>query len=280
MNWSKAKNVLIMAFLITNILLVYGILSDKLGKEESKLSDQVFYANVVKMLEEKQIKMLVPLPENVAPMGKVTVEYDLFRDDEIANRFLKEYTKQEIEDKIFYVDGLEELAILNSKELLYTNNNNSMIYKDLAADKLFEIADEFLKKRGLYDEQVKKIFVKKTGGSYKLLYTKVIDGFAYEEAYMKFDIDSRGVYKFQRLWINKIDYQPAEIKMTDPSEALLRLLYYPNIEQTDIIDLSPCYYFGGSKNNVIDYKNAKKGEAVPVWRIILSNGEKYFFEMT
>jgi hypothetical protein len=42
--------------------------------------------------------------------------------------------------------------------------------------------------------------------------------------------------------------------------------------------LRPCYYLGPGKNESIDYDNAKRGEGNPAWRILLSDGRKYFYE--
>lgn len=280
MNWSKAKNVLILAFLITNTLLIYGIFSDRFTEDTSGISDLKFYSNVEQMLLTRNIHVLAEVPKHIPNMNKVTISYELFRDDKIAESFFDEYTKREIEDELFYVSGLEELSIVNNKELYYINNKDSKTYTELYDEKLFQIADDFLKKRELYDENVKKIFIKKVGKSYKLLYTKEIEGYAYEESYMKFDIDSRGVHKFERLWIDVVEKDvQTQTRLTDPSEALLRLMYQETVRNLDVLDISPCYYFGGNRNNIIDYKNAKKGEAVPVWRIVLSDGNKYFFEL-
>ncbi|MCF6094648.1 two-component system regulatory protein YycI [Microaerobacter geothermalis] len=67
MDWSKAKSILIVAFLLLNIFLVYqnlnkeGILQKNLGQDE-------LVSETLSLLQEKQIVITAPLPKENSPL--------------------------------------------------------------------------------------------------------------------------------------------------------------------------------------------------------------------
>lgn len=278
MNWSRAKTILILAFLVTNIILGISIIKETNNGITNNEADTQYYQEVMKILDKKQLKIRSDLPQAKVSMQNATVEYEIYEPNLIASYFFEEPTEKIDEDRISFVEGKEQLEIINSKELFYTNKSVENNYESLNSSKAFDIADEFLKKRQLYDENARKTYIREVDGTYHLLYTKLIDEILVEESSMKFSINQSGVFEFSRLWIDGVEPKGEMIELGDPIEVLLKFLSEDDIENLEIIDLQPCYYFGPGKNNIVDYKNAKRGEGIPSWRILLSNGSKYFFE--
>lgn len=279
MNWSKAKNILIMAFLVTNLILGINLYRMHQLNEKPREYSEVYRNQVFEILNNNDITLATELPPIREDLTAAIVEYQLYKPEQIAKRFFENPSRQPIEDRILFVQGSEELEIINNKELVYKNNSPNLIYETMDENTALTLAEEFLRDRGLYDENADQLYLGKTDMSYELLYTKTYEGVLVEESKMTFGIDRRGIFEFTRLWIE--DVKPnleKPVVLEDPLEALLKLMTEAKLGKTTIIDLRPCYYLGRGKNKVIDYNNAKRGEGTLAWRVLLSDGRKYFYE--
>lgn len=278
MNWSRAKTILILAFLVTNIILGYSIYNEN---EKLKITENLnnqYYEEVIKTLEVKNIKLKTNLPNIREEMQNATVEYQLYQPKIVAGYFFEEPQITEIEDKVIFQKNSEKLEVINNKELVYVKQVDEKLNEEITPNQAFEIADKFLKQHNFEDLETKKVHINSQNGRHKLIYTKTINDKLVEESKMEFVVSSQGVLNFDRIWISDVVLKKEIVILEDPIESLLKLLSEDNIENTEIIDLQACYYFGPGKDKLIDYKDAKKGEGIPAWRILLSDGRKYFFE--
>lgn len=279
MNWSKAKNILILAFLVTNLILGVNLYRAHKSNEEPSALSESYKNQVFELLENNDITLVAELPPISEKLTKAIIEYELYQPEQIAKRFFANPSRQPIDDRVLFVQGEEELEIINNKELVYKNNSPDLIYKTMDEKTALNLAEEFLKEKGLYDSDSDQLYLGKTDMSYDLLYTKSVDGVLVENSKMTFGIDRRGIFEFTRLWVESVELElEKEAVLEDPLEALLKLMTEPDLGKVTIIDLRPCYYLGPGKNESIDYDNAKRGEGNPAWRILLSDGRKYFYE--
>ncbi len=74
MDWSKAKTILIVAFIITNILLIYVIVGEDHVNEPTLKDD--FIEDVVELLEDKNIKVSTQIPKDIPHLNTMVVEYE------------------------------------------------------------------------------------------------------------------------------------------------------------------------------------------------------------
>ena len=144
MDWSKAKTILIIAFLITNILLIIVLFSSE--KHIETTTEEEFVQDVIRLLNKKSIFVDTEIPKDIPSLNTVTVEYEIINTNEINMKFFNGEGKitadgLDIVD-IFYEE--EHIIITNQKRLLYKNNNEINKYPELNEDKAKTIALEFL----------------------------------------------------------------------------------------------------------------------------------------
>lgn len=281
MDWSKAKNILIISFILTNIFLAYVLFSVRQDEEKIELQDE-FIGYVVELLAKESIKVDTEVPKKIPSLPIVSVEYEVYDIEKTLKRFLDTYIEEFVDEKKVY---------RNDKKIVqFEENNKKLIYKDSSLiddngktdiTKLDAIktAEDFITTHGFDLKNTKLSFVLEKDGIYKLFYNKVIDGIIVEQTDMTLEVSSQGVMSFERYWIKSIEREKQILKPTSAPKALLRLLARDEYHGKTIKKIEICYYF-----NIDDYKedanlgDSKGGLAVPTWRFVFQDGEKVFLE--
>lgn len=284
MDWSKAKNILIVAFIITNLILTYVLIENR--PMEDTFNDE-FITNVKEKLSEKDIKLSdkVEIPIETPSLPKLTIEYDIYKAPKIAEAFFDKYSQTVLSNAHIFRAENETLAVKNNKELIYTNRNYKNKYEDLSEKGLKKIVQEFLTDKGFATDDYKLadydyITEKKI---HQLKYVKVYKDKYVEKTYMKFQIDKSGVIKFERFWVDVKDRTENKILVSSAPNALLRLLSKKEVTGKTITDISLCYYFDPNRESekheeMFDPDSTSTAQATPVWRIKFSDGSTSFIE--
>jgi len=76
MDWSKAKSVLIIAFVITNIFLLHAISENNNVYDSYHIVEDHFANDVKSRLLEKGIKIDVDIPQNIQSLPLLNIEYE------------------------------------------------------------------------------------------------------------------------------------------------------------------------------------------------------------
>ncbi|SHI16368.1 hypothetical protein [Sporanaerobacter acetigenes] len=74
MDWSKAKTILIIAFIVTNLLLAH-VLFDNENIDEPTIKEG-FIENAVGLLQSKNIKVNCKIPNTQPSLSMMNVEYE------------------------------------------------------------------------------------------------------------------------------------------------------------------------------------------------------------
>lgn len=279
MDWSKAKNILIIAFIITNIFLAYVLINSRTTNVPIVGDD--FIKDVKVFLLEKNIKLAVDIPKNIPSLPLFRIKYEIYNPKDIANRFLgKEYTTETIKGNTYYINENENITVKNSNEIIYENNNTDLIYNDLTSKKAEHLAKEFIISKGFSDKDCKLSIINYEDQAYYIEYTKVIDGFYFEKSYMRVTISSAGITKFERYWIESAESdESATVTVMSAPRALLKLLTMEEAYGKTIEEIAICYYLDPQNHiGVNDPNNTKGGKTTPAWRIIFDDGTKIFLE--
>ncbi|NMB06865.1 MAG: hypothetical protein GX981_00585 [Tissierellia bacterium] len=279
MDWSKAKTILIVAFIITNILLVNVLIGEK-TIEEPTIKEE-FIEDVVKLLASKNISLATDIPKKIPHLNTMIVKYEKINLRELNRRFFKNLgiidTNEEDLGKI--VKGEESILVFNKKLILYENKDKVKLFTNLNEDKAIEIAEDFLKERQFDNSDMKLTFIKEEDGVFYLEYSKVYEDIFVERAFTNFQIDNRGVKRFERLWLVNEELGDTEIYISTAPKAILELLSMGEVYGKTITDISICYYFDPQKHNYLEeLGEAKQGKAVPAWRVQFSDGYKLFID--
>lgn len=267
MDWSKAKNILIIAFIITNMILGLVLINKN---NDINTSNEEFVNDVKNKLNEKGITIETDIPSKTPSQPMLTIEYEVYNLEEIANYLFDDYITRDIHGNLEYVSDNKILTTNNNdKKLIYENPNNEIIYSDLNEEKIEKIAKEFIENINLdtKDYRLGHYFVNNEG--YNVGYIKVYGDKFVEETYMNFVIDNRGVKNFERFWVHSKGLNEKKMDVKEASSALLKLLSDSENYNKIITDISLCYYFDNSSVNL---KDTIKGQGEPAWRVKFNDG--------
>lgn len=277
MDWSKAKNILIIAFIITNLLLSYVLIHTN-KVHQSSLTDE-FVENVKNLLIEKNIEIEGEIPLDLPILSLLTIEYEYYSPGKLAAILLGEYRKTDIDGVEYYKNEEAKFTILNGKKIVYERSSESNNKEIPNKRKAIGIAKDFLKEKGFSLDDLKLSDARECENGFFLEYTKLYRDIYIEKTYTRFIIDSQGVKSFERYWINVVESSESDIEITSAPRALLSLLTMKDYYGQIIEDISVCYYFDPAKYVTTgNPDNAKIGNAGPAWRIKFKNGEKIFLE--
>lgn len=279
MDWSKAKNILIIAFIITNILLIYVLVGD-VNIDEPTIKDD-FIEQVIELLKDKNITIATQIPKEIPYLNTITVAYEKLNIDKLNRIFFK--NTGIIKNKENYIGEInkdfESLILMNKKLILYENKKMEDSYKNLNKEKATKIAEEFLRDKQFSTLDTKLTYVREEKGTYYLEYSKVYGDIFIERAFTTFQIDGRGVKRFERLWLNEKDIGETNIYISTAPKSILGLLDREVVYGKTIKDISLCYYFDPEKHEYLEEPGeAKQGKAVPAWRVEFDDGYKVFLD--
>lgn len=279
MDWSKAKNILIIAFIITNVFLAYVLINSR-DNHTSTVGEE-FIRDVQTFLLEKNIKVAVDIPKDIPSLPLFNIKYETYNPQEIANKFLgQKYETETIQGYVYYVNGSESVTVKNGNEIIYKNASKTQIYDSMTSDRAVDLAQKFIEDKDFSVSDYKLSIITYEDDVYYIEYTKLIDDFYFEKSYMKFAISLSGINSFERYWIESADLDDS-IHMTIMSapRALLKLLSMEEAYGKTISEISVCYYLDPNKHiGANSSSSAKGGKATPAWRIVFDDGTKIFLE--
>ncbi|MZQ74742.1 MAG: hypothetical protein GT589_01105 [Peptoclostridium sp.] len=255
MDWAKAKFILIIAFIITNMFLGYSYYKTKSIAQNEHFSDGEYREYVQMLLEKKNIELKVKVPEHEQRLGPILVKYEMPD---------KDMYKTLVEDKgaVYEFEGANKSVLTFDAKL-----------KKYDVESAIDYANGFLK---LYELNGRGIKLKKASENpeyIEVVYAGDHDGYFLEKSYMSFKFQRDGSLKVERLWLipEKSIFQKR--MLISPYEAIVKI--YPELDDSSVIsDISLGYYFKLGEN--LNIKDTKTAKAFPAWRITLSDGtEKY-----
>ena len=279
MDWSKAKTILIIAFIVTNIVLGYALFNSQRIDEPTLKED--FITDVAKLLKEKDITLNTAIPKEIPSLGIMTVVYEQRTPGDLNKSFFNNTAEGVTvnEGVVLFEKGKEKLIVTDGKNILYLNDDEEEKYPSLDKEEAIYISKKFLEEKGFSKDDMKLTFQKESNGVFFLEYSKVYNGIYIEKSYTNFQIDKRGVKRFERLWLNEEKLSENKIYISTAPKAILTLLTMENIYGKTIDDISLCYYFDPVKHKEVDEpEKTKQGKAVPAWRIQFSDGNEVILD--
>ncbi len=279
MDWSKAKNVLIVAFVVINILMGYVLIVK--DKEVDATNSPEFIDQAVELLNKKDIKVHAEIP-NISPeLSALTVVYENMKPELLNKNYFnnKGYISSKSEELVEISLDDENISILNKKLIIYESNTTEDKYPNLHEDDVVTIANDFLIENGYKIKDLKLSFMKRVGDYYYVEFSKVYNNIYLESAFTNIQIDSRGVIKMERMWLDVKDVGESLISISPAPKSILGLLSMKEVYGKTIEDISLCYYFNtGHHDYIEDPLEAKQGRAIPPWRIQFEDGYKVIMD--
>lgn len=279
MDWSKAKTILIIAFVVTNIFLGYVLLTNE--RQVETTIKESFVEDVIQILARKNITVGTEIPRDIPSLNTLMVEYETVEPSMVNKHFFNGEGK--IENKgsgiIEISYGNEHITITNNKTLLYINDNMEEKYSNLDRDKAVELALDFLEQRKYDTSDMKLSFIKEDGEEFDLEFTKIYNDRYLEKSNTTFIINKTGIKRMERMWLNPIEEGEKYIYIYTAPKALLSLLSEEEAYGKTISEISLCYYFDPAEQEFIDNpEKAKRGRTIPAWRVLFEDGTKIIID--
>ncbi|WZL73080.1 two-component system regulatory protein YycI [Clostridiaceae bacterium 35-E11] len=273
MDWSKAKNILIIAFVITNIFLIYNIEKD-IFDNTSAIVKEKNIEDIIDILEEKNIKVDTEIPKKILALPTLNVAYETYEQAKLDKIFSRKNQKTSIENN---EDAITS-SIINHKIVQYTNDNPQAHIDDFNPKTARREAEAFIKEHGFMKKDVLYWDTQESGEGYKVIFKQKYKGSFLEYSYMYVIITGSGVKEFERMWLIPLEMDEKKNDIIPATKALLKFM--KEIEDTNkemiIEDIALGYWFDPSQIGLTNVENVKSGTAVPAWRILLKDGQTKF----
>ena len=271
MDWNKAKTILIIAFIILDVFLVLQVMDIKNN------SEPVVSLEIIKeSLSEQNITVSIDVTGEELILPLLEVEYMVFDSEshEIADFLGEDYTEL-IEHEYYINSGGQSVQINQSKKLLFMTRDVETEIKPSIIDAIGQI-ETFTSKHqidlnGFY--QTDSYTINNTN---HIIYTENFQGYPLQNSYYMFIQDGSGIVGFEMQRIKSFRQTQANIVLSKPEEALLRLLKYKDIRGETVIGMDICYY---RNEELINWGEIVVDNLEPTWKVVFESGIiKYLLE--
>jgi regulatory protein YycI of two-component signal transduction system YycFG len=239
MDWTKAKTILIVALVVTNLVLIatYFIQNNRFENDETDKKDVT-----IRLLAEKNIFVETEIPDERPKMARLTVRYDKM-DENAVDQQLAAQTPLPAEEQ--------------------TDEN------------LVAAATEFIEKCGLMTENVTFSHIARTGSGTNaetaVFYKNYINGVAIEDSHIICTIKDGRITGFERYWLNPVEVDDIEKEVTPAVTALIKFMSETaNGEKIHVKDIALVYWLDSS---AFDAESPITDTAFPAWRITYNEGK-------
>ncbi len=290
MDWSKAKNILIIGFTITNLLLFALWLREGERKVDPNVSAEYVVA-VQEQLKENHIrfsgemdtdrKLIAPVMVQFVELNGPTTAYTLFG---------KEYAVTT--DPYFekYETETETLTFNFGKEFFYTSRAVEEKYLNLDKTQAEEIAMAFLAKMGIESDVVRLAYVNEveyrephTGyrlkpSSYQVRFLSTDGKNLIGGSFFDLSVTRAGVIFAHGLALEVVRISGETLSMPRMPDALLILIGMQENQYKQIVSAEIAYNFDPYKNDYF-FGDVIEGEALPAWRFQYSDGSVQYLDL-
>jgi len=235
MDWTKAKTILIIALLITNIFL---LVTYTLSNSDNETSEEELLRETIALLEEKNIYVKGELPSVYQKMPVLMVQYDRL-DPDFLHQKLAEQIPMERESR-------------SRKEIV-------------------KRAEAFLKDCGIWSPNVILDKVEQQDNKTYVHYKNEYEGYLVEDSYIICTVENGVITEVDRFWLKPKGFGQAKKATISASAALLSLMREKDQREAILVeDMELVYWLNPS-----DYEGetAISDTALPAWKITYNDGQ-------
>lgn len=274
MNWEKAKTVLIVALLITDLFLAGVLYADRMRVAPAE-NAAAFHRETKELLKDAGIALEAEIPKDGSSLPILDVAYETDTTDNLNQRFFQGKGRVAEDDDKHPVlrTARGQLKVLDERRLIYEADaaSNAFLNEKEAEKK----ALDFLAERGFPTDDIALFYSETAGNRRKLMFTKTYKNNYVESAYTEIDLVGDKVVRMDRLWIDVIDETAEREPLPMATQSLLRLLSHDSLRGRTIKKIDPCYYFNPEEQGTVEnLSHGTRGYATVAWRMELDGGEE------
>jgi regulatory protein YycI of two-component signal transduction system YycFG len=279
MNWSKAKNIIIVILVAVNIGLLF---SSKYTSQNNRLSFEAQRA-IVKLLNRNGIELSAELPKKISPMPQLGLINQVSNTDtdQLKTTFFGD--EQDIKISVALGDTIlkkdNKTLTIDGAQMDYTNIDNNSGIEGLDKATAKKISDQFVKtKLGKAYSDYKFFSITNDNSSYCVSYYENYKSYEIYSNYVKIYVTNKGIAVVKLFRYQPEHFDSVTRQICSADEALLTFMYQA-IEQKDksisvidkmelgyILELGsqksanavaiPCYSVSVKDSNQVYYINA------------------------
>lgn len=271
MDWNKAKTILIIAFVILDIFLVSQVISIRNSSTPS-----TSFEMIKERLSEKGIEVAIDVVGEELSLALLEVEYMTYDgESKEINEFLGESVNELIENEYYVNDSGQSIQIKQGKKLTFLARDIESYAESNLNDEAEQIAS-FSRQYNINLDGFIRIGSYMVDNINNILYKETYQGYTIENSYYKFIQDGSGLVGFEMQRIRNLRETQANIELSKPEEALLRLLKFNDIKSESVIGMDICYY---RDEELIDWGEIVVDNLEPTWKVLFESGiVKYLLE--
>lgn len=235
MDWTKAKTILILALLVTNLFLLgtYAFIQVKDATQEENIQIET-----LALLEAKNISVKIQLPLKHSKMPVLNVKYD---------RLDPALLKQQLWDQV----PLDE-------------NHRSR-------ESILQMTEDFINSCRIGGSNVVLDRLEQQGQTTIITYKNVYEGMLIEDSYIICTVEDGQIIELERYWLKPLEFGRTKKETISASAALINFM--SEKKQTDSImveDMKMVYWLDSS-----DYgaETTISDTAFPAWKITYNDGQ-------
>lgn len=264
MDWTKAKTILIIVFLFTNIFLGYELFELSMG---SNYINDTRINEIVDYLKDSNIAVNMDVPHRAKPLPTILVRYKSFSKDEAAAIFFGNSKITDVmqnENSMWLSDGNISVQTRDTNELHYVNK---AIAPSNAPNerKSKKAAESFISKMGIGGGG--RFFMGETaaGGYYKFSYGQKYSGVPVYNSYIEITANETGVHEARMVWFDSIKDHTNTTEVVSSIGVLLKVQQVLKNSGSNVAvnGMEQGYYFNvtGASSKAVE------GTAFPVWKV-------------
>lgn len=285
MELSRAKSLLIVAFLLLNLFLFYHIWQEQ-GESLFPFGQQEEFSQLETALGDAKLEMAVGIPRGGIRIGHLVVEpWETGRNEIVApvwealgmqgdapQELLEEASSEAGEERVIisrHGAGDYKLVLREGGTVSLSSALDKPLEEDVAWDDMEKAAQDFVEAIP-YMADFELDYVQHGQEWTVFNYRQKYDHFPLYAGYLQVFMSGLDLTGFHLYRLEPVGFAEQAREIVPPSTALLRFLevYAADGRQKSIVDFSLGYYSQ-------EY-DAERWEIPPVWRIRLNNGELYY----
>ncbi|RQD76716.1 MAG: hypothetical protein D5R97_03790 [Candidatus Syntrophonatronum acetioxidans] len=277
MEWSKAKNILILTFLALNIFLGYSLWKEANLLFPARLVTHQEMEEAEEYLKAVNLELKVSPSRQIFYMPLLTVENNPPELDSLLNSLfngevgLPSPDNFESDPQVYRQEGKELLLWSKGRVEFSQEVVPPAGEEEMDTEEALLRAQEFLENRDLFpsDARVEEI-IELEDDRYLVIFNQVYTNQALYGGSLRVHIAPGGVKGFEKYWLNPQGFSGQDINTISAPSALISLAenLVPFSEKKEIISVNIGYY--------TEALDAQRWDMVPVWRIKIADQGIYF----
>lgn len=235
MDWTKAKTILIVALLVTNLFLIvtYSII-----QAEDDPTEEMLQSETIALLETKDIYVEIPLPTKKSKMPVLSVEYDRL-----------------------------DPSLL--EEQLWAQVPLAENYR--SRESIIQMTQDFLRSCGIWGPNVELDRVEQEGQATTVYYQNIYDEMLVEDSYIICTVDGGQVTELNRYWLDPVELGRTKKATISASAALIKFASQKHEPgPVKIEDMEMVYWLDSS---AYEAETTVSDTVFPAWKITYNGGQ-------